>query len=510
MAISYIASGTGITSVSSMPSHAAGDYLIGCAFRDGNNTAPTLPAGWTELPSGSSLGAGSNSNGMRLAYKVASSSSEVSGTWTSATSLNIDVYRGVGSVGNVTQNEGNGVNINYPANTFTVTDGTSWGVLYGAHRSANTDIEVPPTGATNRSDNADATDELATHDTNGGVTSWSSTNQTLTGTSSGWRTVVVELVAASSAVTGTIGQTLPKLSQSVTASRAFDASVAQTLPKLTQSATASRAFHATIGQTLPKLAQSVSASLTFAATAAQTLPKLAQAASASLTYTATAAQTLPRLAQSVSASLTFSGSIAQALPRISQLGTASLGLAASIGQTLPAISQSASASLTFSATSAQSLPKLNQAISASVSDIFAASIDQTLPSLTQNGAAAVTYSATTAQALPKLAQNLTSALTFTAATAQVLPGVNQSVAASFGYLGVVAQTFPTLAQSLESLVLELPPPSVNIDKSRPRYRRYIYSSAARTYRVDSNLREYLGADRPRIYGTKSVGREWKD
>lgn len=196
MAISYIASGTGITSVSTMPSHAAGDYLIGCAFRDGNNTAPTLPAGWTELPSGSSLGAGSNSNGMRLAYKVASSSSETSGTWSSATSLNIDVYRGVGSIGNVTQNEGNGTSINYPANTFTVTDGTSWAVLYGGHRSANTDIEVPPTGATNRSDNADATDELATHDTNGGVTSWSSTNQTLTGTSSGWRTVVVELVAA--------------------------------------------------------------------------------------------------------------------------------------------------------------------------------------------------------------------------------------------------------------------------------------------------------------------------
>lgn len=233
MAISYIASGTGITSVSTMPSHAAGDYLIGCAFRDGNNTAPTLPAGWTELPSGSSLGAGSNSNGMRLAYKVASSSSETSGTWSSATSLNIDVYRGVGSIGNVTQNEGNGTSINYPANTFTVTDGTSWAVLYGGHRSANTDIEVPPTGATNRSDNADATDELATHDTNGGVTSWSSTNQTLTGTSSGWRTVVVELVAA-----GATNYTLTAAKGTFTLTgQAANLKAARTLPAATGSFT---------------------------------------------------------------------------------------------------------------------------------------------------------------------------------------------------------------------------------------------------------------------------------
>ena len=134
MAISYIASGTGTTSVSSMPSHTTGDYLIGCAFRDGNNTAPTLPAGWTELPSGSSLGAGANNNGMRLGYKVAASSGETSGTWSSATSLNIDCYRGVGSIGNVTQNEGSGVALNYPANTFTVTDGTSWAVLYCGHQ----------------------------------------------------------------------------------------------------------------------------------------------------------------------------------------------------------------------------------------------------------------------------------------------------------------------------------------------------------------------------------------
>lgn len=353
MAISYIASGTGITSVSSMPSHTAGDYLIGCAFRDGNNTAPTLPAGWTELPSGSSLGAGANSNGMRLGYKVAASSGETSGTWTSATSLNIDCYRGVGSIGNVTQNEGSGVALNYPANTFTVTDGTSWAVLYCGHRSANTTIETPPTGATNRSDNVDATDELVTHDTNGGVTGWSSTNQTVTGTSSGWRTVVVELVAASSAVTGTITQTLPKLAQSVTASRAFNASVAQTLPRLAQAVTASRAFNATVAQALPRLAQAASASLTFTASAAQTLPKLAQAASALLTFTASAAQTLPRLAQAIAASLTFSGSAAQTLPKLAQEATADVvisGFAGTAEQTLPSLQQAATATTTVTET----------------------------------------------------------------------------------------------------------------------------------------------------------------
>lgn len=188
--VSSTTTGTNVTSVSSMPSHQAGDVLIGCAFRDGNNNAPTVPAGWTPIENG----VGANSNGMCTAWKRATSGAETSGTWTSATSLNIHVYRNVSGIGGHAANGGSGLTVNYPALTMTDTSGRSWVVSFGGHRSSDTTIEGAPTGQTNVTDNQDSTDELAGHDTNAGVSSWGATDKVVTGTSSGWRTNVFELL----------------------------------------------------------------------------------------------------------------------------------------------------------------------------------------------------------------------------------------------------------------------------------------------------------------------------
>lgn len=193
--IKFISSATGTTSLT-MPEHAAGDLLLAFSFRDGSNTLPTaLPAPWTEVRSGSG-----SSTSFRLAALVATSSSTVlGGTATSATSLIVLVYRpGQGlilSTGGSGSIVGSGTSVTYPSASFTNTNGTSWAVGFAGHRSVNTSLETPPTGMVNRASSVDATDEVAAHDTNGGVTSWQARSVSVNGTASGWHSVVLEIKA---------------------------------------------------------------------------------------------------------------------------------------------------------------------------------------------------------------------------------------------------------------------------------------------------------------------------
>ena len=72
-----------------LPAHQPGDLIVISAIRWGSSTIPALPAGFT------SLIASSSSHGRRLGYKIATSSSETSGTWTSAIVVVASVYRGL-------------------------------------------------------------------------------------------------------------------------------------------------------------------------------------------------------------------------------------------------------------------------------------------------------------------------------------------------------------------------------------------------------------------------------
>jgi hypothetical protein len=126
------------------------------------------------------------------------------GTWTNASRLVVVVYRGcepfitpIGGGANNAGVGGSGSDVNYAAVTMTRGDGTSWVVGLVGHRSTNTTIDSSSiSGMTQRGGGVDATAEAHAWDTNGGVASWSSTNQTLSaGTSSGWITRTVELLA---------------------------------------------------------------------------------------------------------------------------------------------------------------------------------------------------------------------------------------------------------------------------------------------------------------------------
>ncbi len=194
MAISYIGSATGTTSAT-IPTHQVGDLIVIAAYRDGNTTAPTLPGsvGWRS-PS-TATGSGST-NSMRVAFKLAATTSETTGTFTNATSVAVAVYRGAAKVGGIAFASGSSTTVSYPAISSMIrTDNTSWIVGASGHRSVNTSLENAPTGMTFRNGAVDATDEIALHDTNGTVSSWSNQNVSVSGTSSGWMGLTVELVA---------------------------------------------------------------------------------------------------------------------------------------------------------------------------------------------------------------------------------------------------------------------------------------------------------------------------
>jgi hypothetical protein len=194
--IRWLGALTGTTSVGLAGiAHKAGDMWLFGAFRDGNNAPPTLPTGvgLTDLYGAT----GVNSSSMRAAGKIATTTSESSGTFTGATSLIADLYRMRPGCtlawGDVQGATGNSTTITVPALTLQDADGTSWGVVFAGHRSVNTTLETAPTGLTFRATSVDATDEMASYDTDGGVTSFSSVNRAVGGTVSGWNVVAIEL-----------------------------------------------------------------------------------------------------------------------------------------------------------------------------------------------------------------------------------------------------------------------------------------------------------------------------
>ena len=207
MAISFVGAATGTTSAT-LPTHAADDVLIAFAHRDGNTTAPSLPAGWTDLGS-----SGANVNSSRIGYKVAASSSETSGTWTNATGLVVLVYRGCNTtdpIGDVVGGGSSSLVVAYPALTLQVTDGTSWVAAVAGHRSVDiVGLDGPPAGLTNRAYQQDATATIVGHDSASGVSSFAGASDTVTGTSGGWRSWSIELLAAAAggSITGDIAAT---------------------------------------------------------------------------------------------------------------------------------------------------------------------------------------------------------------------------------------------------------------------------------------------------------------
>lgn len=88
--ISRIGSASVLGATITIPAgHAAGDLIIIFAYR-ASNTPATVPATYTSI---AAVSGGVNTVSMAVGYRIATSSSETSGTWTNAGSLSVIVLR---------------------------------------------------------------------------------------------------------------------------------------------------------------------------------------------------------------------------------------------------------------------------------------------------------------------------------------------------------------------------------------------------------------------------------
>lgn len=196
MALSRIGvASTEATTITIPVGHQAGDLLIIFAFRDGSTTNPTIPAGWTSITNTTD----GTTCSVSAAWKIAISSTDTSGTWTSTTGLICFVFRGQATnktpIGTFSPSAGATNTVTYGVLDPLKCPGTSWVIAFAGHRSIDTTLETAPTGLVNQTNTVGALAEYAGHDSNGVINSWPSTNVALTGTASGWQTMMIEIFA---------------------------------------------------------------------------------------------------------------------------------------------------------------------------------------------------------------------------------------------------------------------------------------------------------------------------
>lgn len=199
--ITFVGECHAASTVCTPPTHKIGDLFLAWTFRAAL-TAPTLPAGWTSVAT-ASTGASS----MRLACKVATTSSETATGFTNANVLNVVIYRNQAAavtsncnsaaLGGTTNNVvTSGTVVSYDTITMSVSDSSSWVVGCASSKAGITNLNSPPTGMTNRSNQGG---QAACQDTNGGVSSWSTQTITANATGVERRVIVIEIKAACAA-----------------------------------------------------------------------------------------------------------------------------------------------------------------------------------------------------------------------------------------------------------------------------------------------------------------------
>lgn len=197
--VSLVSTASGVDTVT-MPAHQAGDLLLFFAFRDGSNTPPTLPAGYTNIGS-----SGTNSHSHRQFYKIATSNAEAAPVATNATETLLIVLRGVNQTTPIgitpSGNTGTGTSVIYPDATAMPTDasGRNAVIYHSGHRSADTALETPPTGWTFAVGHVNA-GEAAGFIRYGVRDTLPEITVAVGGTSSGWRAIITEILPDLSAV----------------------------------------------------------------------------------------------------------------------------------------------------------------------------------------------------------------------------------------------------------------------------------------------------------------------
>lgn len=201
MAISFVGQAAAAATSVALPAHQPGDLIVIWAYQ-GTSNANTiaLASGYTATAGQSGIGA--NSQSSRTAYKIATSSSELSGEWTNAEEVIAHVYRGVDQttpIGGTSSMTGV-ADVTFPAITLAISDGSSWIAAFAGWRtsSANLGTAAFP-GLTQRTNiNLGTVSRSTTFDTATGVASFPVTSSS-GATGFRYRTVAIEIRAAADA-----------------------------------------------------------------------------------------------------------------------------------------------------------------------------------------------------------------------------------------------------------------------------------------------------------------------
>ena len=190
--IVQVGTATGVTSAT-LPAHQSGDLIIGVAVNLETSGAPTLPSkptGWTDYltRSGLSLAAA------RVSYKIATSSSETSGTWTDADAVAFNVVRGQNTTDWSGRNGSAAYSdvvdfFNYKLQSgLEVNDGTSVVVAFSFANSGAPVMNAPP--ALTRLENivrfSPTTMQTAIFSSLNGVSNWGDPGYNVDAEATGW------------------------------------------------------------------------------------------------------------------------------------------------------------------------------------------------------------------------------------------------------------------------------------------------------------------------------------
>lgn len=154
--VTYVNSSVALATSVAIPTHAVGDIIIICTYRNGSNTSPSKPAAGGTVPAWTDIlkTPGSGTQAMRTAYFVATATTTTSGTWGSDLTMAVVLrHQGMFPIGGNADGGGsNGTTSFAPSVGMTATDGTSMLLHFFAHRGSSGTLtwDAAPAGYTQR------------------------------------------------------------------------------------------------------------------------------------------------------------------------------------------------------------------------------------------------------------------------------------------------------------------------------------------------------------------------
>ena len=192
--VSYISGAAAASTTVAMSSHQAGDLIVCYAFRTGSTTLPTIPAGWTTI---SSQTLASPATCAVAAYKIATSSSETTGTWTSAAGVAVNVFRTTGAWNprpGITWGTGNSATITYPQYGYVAKE-TVWYLRCAGHTNATNMTTNTPSGWTARGGAATRVRTISTSAASTVAANSVGTNTQSVSATSGWIAATISVIS---------------------------------------------------------------------------------------------------------------------------------------------------------------------------------------------------------------------------------------------------------------------------------------------------------------------------